>query len=196
MTTAAAFALALTAALPGKAPAQLDHGDIVVTTRVVAGSPIPEATVRAVIDAPPEKVWSVVQDCANYKTTMPNIAASVEVSREKPVAADGPDAAEVRTCRVVADLPFPFADLTSVTRGVHRIVPGKSWSRTWQLVSGDYVTNEGHWLVKPWGEDGKQSLVEYRIHAVPKVSLPDWLVSAIEEGKMPEMMKNLRKRVR
>lgn len=178
-----ALALALAAG-----PADLDHGDVVVTTRDFAGSDVPEATVRAVIDAAPELVWSVVSDCANYKNTMPSIAASEQVKSEK--TADGD---EVRFCRVVAHLPFPFANLTSVTRGVHKVDPGKRWTRVWKLVEGDYVRNEGMWLVEPHGE-GK-SLVTYVIEAQPKIPLPSSLVASIEQGTLPEMIQNLRKKV-
>ena len=188
------IALVIVAALAAKAPASLAHGDIVVSTRAVAGSPIPEATVQAVVDAPPEKVWAVVSDCANYKTTMPSIAESTQVRVEKPTAADG-DAVEVKLCRVVADLPFPFPDLMSVTRGVHRIEPGKRWQRQWKLVEGDYVRNEGEWRLEPFGDDGKRTLVTYVILAQPKIALPDSLVAAIEEGRLPEMMRNLRRKL-
>jgi ribosome-associated toxin RatA of RatAB toxin-antitoxin module len=159
---------------------------ISVTKRPFPNSPIPEATVTAVVDAPPEIVWSLVSDCANYQRTMPNIADSVEVKRETL-----DDGTEVKTCRVVAALPFPFPNLTSLTRGVHRVEPGKSWSRTWSFVSGDYVKNEGGWKITPV-DDGKRSRVEYTIEAQPKIALPDWLIADVEESKLPQLMKNLR----
>jgi ribosome-associated toxin RatA of RatAB toxin-antitoxin module len=173
------IALTLVAALAA------NDGDIKVTTRPFPNSPIPEATVTAVVDAPPDVVWSLVSDCANYKRTMPSIADSVEVKRETL-----DDGTEVKTCRVTAALPFPFPNLTSLTRGVHRVEPGKSWSRTWTFVSGDYVKNEGHWKITPAGAN--QSLVEYTIEAQPKIGLPDWLIADVEKSKLPQLMKNLR----
>ena len=183
-----AIALAL---LRAAGPPNLAHGDVIVTTRDIAGSDIPEATTRAVIDAPPELVWSIVSDCANYKSTMPSIAESTQVKTEKPSASDG-DAVEVKTCRVVAALPFPFPNLTSITRGVHRIDPGKRWCRAWKLVEGDYLKNEGMWVVEPYGDH--KSLVTYVIEAQPKIPLPASLVASIEQSRLPEMMENLRKK--
>ena len=179
-------------AVVAKEPANLGKGDVVVTTRLIAGSPIPEATTKAVVDAAPEAIWTIISDCANYKTTMPSIEDSKQVFSGPPTAADGENAVEVRNCRVVADLPFPFPDLVSVTRGVHRVVPGKSWQRQWKLVEGDYVVNEGMWLLEPFGDTGDRTLVTYVIHAQPKIFLPDSLVTSIEESRLPEMMKNLR----
>lgn len=169
--------------------ARLARGEIILTTRPVAGNDIPESTVRAVVDAPPDVVWSIVSDCANYKTTMPSIADSRVVSSVPPTEREGPDAVEVKTCRVVAHLPFPFPDLVSVTRGVHTIVPGKKWQRAWMLVEGDYDRNQGRWLLEPAGD---KTLVTYTIDAKPKVFLPAGLVAAIQQGKLPELMQRVR----
>ncbi|HEY4220566.1 MAG TPA: SRPBCC family protein [Myxococcota bacterium] len=171
----------------------LDKGDVIVTTRAFPDSPIPEATVKAVVSAPPELVWKIVSDCANYKDTMPSIASSVQVKSEKPSAADGDTAVEVKLCRVVASLPIPFPNLTSVTRGVHLVDPGKRWERKWKLVEGDYLKNEGSWIVEPYA-GGSKSLVTYIIEAQPKIALPDWLVASAEQSKLPDMMKNIREK--
>ena len=171
---------------------RLAGGEILVATRPVVGSDIPEATVRAVIDAPPEIVWSIASDCANYKTTMPSIEDSRMVSSTPATAADGALATEVRVCRVVAHLPFPFPNLVSLTRGVHVVEPGKRWQRTWHLVEGDYERNDGKWLIEPFGDDGKRALATYVIEAKPKIFLPASLIANVQQGKLPEMMRNLR----
>jgi ribosome-associated toxin RatA of RatAB toxin-antitoxin module len=170
--------------------ARLGAGEILVTQRDVPGSDVPEATVRAVVDAPPEKVWAIVSDCGNYKTNMPNILESKQVS--STMTPEG----EIRECRVVADLPFPFPDLVSHTRGVHTIEPGKRWQRTWKLLDGDYERNSGIWRVEPFGDDGKRSLVTYVLDAKPKVPLPSSIIKAISFGKLPEMIENVRKKVK
>jgi ribosome-associated toxin RatA of RatAB toxin-antitoxin module len=173
--------------------ARLAAGEIIVTTRKVPGSDVPEATVRAMIDARPEKVWAIVSDCSRYKQTMPNIADSQLLKMERGPGPGGHG--DVTVCRVTADLPFPFQDLVSVTRAVHTVEPGRRWQRQWQLVEGDYERNLGMWRVEPFGADSARSLVTYVIDAKPKVLLPSALVTSISHGKLPEMMKNVRARV-
>ncbi len=180
---------ALSFAQAGPDDARLAKGEIVTTLRTVAGSDMKEATAKAVIDAPPELVWGIVSDCANYKATMPSIVESGVLKTEKPQASDGPLAVEVRHCRVVADLPFPFSDLVSITRSVHTIDPGKRWRRQWTMIGGNYTRNDGDWTVEPWGA---KSLATYRIHAEPKVPLPGGMLTSIQEGKLPEVMTKLR----
>lgn len=182
-------ALALAQAAPDAA---LAKGEIVITLRKVPGSDVEEATAKAVIDAPPELVWAIVGDCKNYKNTMPSVIESSVLKTEAPAPSDGPLATEVRRCRVVADLPFPFSDLVSVTRSVYTTDPGKQWRRQWKLIEGDYTRNDGDWTVVPWGDDGKKSLATYRIHAEPKVPLPGPMLTSIQERKLPEVMQMLR----
>src|SRR5687768_14802652 len=79
---------------------KLAKGDVVVTTQKQAGTDIPIATAKAVVDAAPEKVWAIVSNCARYKESMPSIVSSKMLSKEGNIV----------MCRVVADLPFPFDD--------------------------------------------------------------------------------------
>lgn len=188
---AAAFTLA--AASPDDA--KLAAGEVVTSLRKVPGSDVEEATAKAVIDAAPEKVWALVSACAGYKHNMPSIVESAELSRVPAKESDGPNAVEITKCKVVADLPFPLSDLTSVTRGVHTIEPGKLWRRQWTLIEGDYTRNEGSWTLVPWG-DGTKTLATYRIHAEPKVPLPAPLMASVQQGKLPEVMKKLRETVK
>jgi hypothetical protein len=176
----------------GADDAQLAKGEIVVHINKVAGSSVDEAVASAVVDAPPEVVWSIVSDCANYKNTMPSIIESAMVKSEKPTSADGENAVEIRFCRVVADLPFPFADLVSVTRGVMVVDPGKLYMRKWRFLEGDYNVNNGSWKVTPWGSDGKKSLATYTIQAEPKVPLPAPMLAGIQQSKLPEVLTRLR----
>lgn len=140
--------------------------------------------VVAVIDAPPDKVWPIVSDCARYKTTMPSIADSQMLSR------DG----DTMTCRVTADIPFPFPDLVSVTRAKHTVTPDR-YERKWTMIEGDYEKNEGSWLLEPFGPTGTQTLATYSLLARPKIPLPDAMVQRVQESRLPDMMKSLRKQV-
>ena len=53
----------------------LGKGNISVKTRAMKNTDNPEVIVKAVIDAPPQKVWKIVADCSRYKQTMSRIAS-------------------------------------------------------------------------------------------------------------------------
>lgn len=161
--------------------ARLDRGDVLVTSRQAADKVGTVATARAVIDAPPDKVWPLVWDCSRFVRTMPSIAKSELVEHKE----------NTTLCHVVADLPFPFSDLTSLSRAVLEVEEGVQWRRTWKMVEGDYTVNTGSFTLVPWGQ-GK-TLATYQIDARPKVPLPDWMLAKIQTDRLPEMMARLRK---
>ncbi|MBL9036914.1 MAG: hypothetical protein JNG84_00235 [Archangium sp.] len=161
---------------------RLARGDVIVSTEPVAGSDIPRVTVQGVIDAPPEKMWTIIDDCGNYAKHMPRIAASTEVSR---------DGNKV-TCRITADMPWPVSDLTSESAGVHTVEPGKRWMREWKLVRGDYVQNTGRWVLTPFGTDATRTLAMYQVHVQPKVALPQALLNSAQTKTLPTVIYRLR----
>lgn len=160
--------------------ARLDRGEVLIANEPAADKIGRVASARAVIDAPPDQVWPLVWDCARFTQTMPSIAKSEMLERTD----------DSTVCRVVADLPFPFADLTSKTRAVLEVQPGVCWRRSWKLIEGDYTVNEGSFTLVPWGQ-GK-TLASYRIDARPKVPLPEWLLTQIQSDRLPQMMKLIR----
>ncbi len=166
--------------------ARLAKGDILVATDAVEGSDVPLVTVRAVIDAPPANVWAIIQDCGNYAKTMPRITASKELSRE------GTGEHFFVDCQVTASMPFPLPSLTSHTRVEHTIEPGKKWLRRFTLIDGDYLVNDGEWTLLPYGADGTRTFFTYRLHARPKLPLPQSLVSRRQEGVLADIVKKLR----
>src|SRR5262245_49698304 len=87
----------------------------------------PTYCAEAVVNAPPARVWALVSKCADYVKNMPSIAASKELSRE------GDEHTKFTTvCEVVADVPFPFSDLTSVSRATLTVdAPSGSYTREW-----------------------------------------------------------------
>jgi ribosome-associated toxin RatA of RatAB toxin-antitoxin module len=180
------IAIALTLCLPvlGNTPtkARLEKGDVIITTKKIAGSPIPEARVRALIDATPEKIWPLVEDCNNYKANMVRVKDAHEISRK----------GETVVCETTIDMPFPISDLTASTRARHTIKDG-TYRRAWKLLKGDYEVNTGSWTLKAY-DDGR-TLVEYRIHAVPKIPVPGFLQQAAQSTSLPKLINHLRKRV-
>lgn len=183
-------ALVLTMMIPALGVTQskdfLSKGKISVRTVAVRGSDAPRAIVTGVVNAPPEKVWKVLKDCNGYKKTFGRLTESRLIKQS----------GNKFTCKVVVDMPFPLGDLSGVTRATHKVDPGKEWSRTWTLVKGDYTRNDGSWTVRPFGENGTRSWVQYQVHAEPKIPIPGWIRNEAQKSTLPDMIKNLRKAVR
>lgn len=169
-------------AKPTDDTARLDGGEILVVARPVPGSSLPEVTARAVIDAPPEKLWAILQDCGNYQKTMSRVASSKELSRQGNKV----------VCQVEIGLPFPLSNLTGVTEATHTIGPPK-WVRAWKLISGDYDANTGSWTLTTWKDNPQRTLAVYKVHAVPKSSVPDAILRKAQKSALPAMMEHLRK---
>ena len=170
---------------PDPAPAQtpssdLESGKILVSSVPVAGSSEPEHVVRAIVFSPPASVWRVVSECGHFKERLPHIAASAELSRVGPTV----------TCQVTVAMPFPIANLTSVTEAIHDERPDRM-SRTWKLVRGDFEFNDGSWTVESY-RGGAASLVTYRLHVKPKTIVPGFLRNMAQEKTLPELMERVR----
>lgn len=163
--------------------AKLDAGDVVVRTYAVKGYEMPRATMYAVIDAPIEKVWAVIDKCSDYKRTMIRVLESEELSRKGNVV----------TCRIKVDMPWPVDDLKATTRATHTVAPGKRYERAWTMVEGDYKVNDGKWVFTPWGDKPGRTLAYYEVHAVPKVGVPVWIMKKASRSALPDLIERLRK---
>src|SRR5258706_9496923 len=100
----------LLAAVCGSAPAR-SADDIRTWTETENGSAVPTYVAEGLVDAAPARVWALVANCADYVKNMPNIVASRELSHEGDLHSK-----LTTVCEVVFDAPFPFSDLTSVSR--------------------------------------------------------------------------------
>lgn len=172
---------------PGAASAKdwakaLDKGEILVYTTKVKGFDDEAVVVKAVIEAPPEKVWKLVSNCANYKKTMQRIVKAQMLPKRNGKV----------MCKVTVDMPFPYSDLTALTAAVHKEGPPK-WSRQWKLVNGDYEHNTGGWTLTRWRGDAKRTHVLYRVHAKPKAWIPGWIRRAAQKRTLPKLINHLRK---
>ena len=161
--------------------ARLDAGEVLVDIGLPGLSGTPANRVRAVINAPPEKVWPLVWDCGRFEKTMPSIAKSELVEKN----------GNTTVCRVAADLPMPLPDLVSLAKATHTVEPGVRWQREWKLIEGDYEVNQGSFTLLPWA-DGK-TLAIYRIEAKPKIPVPEWMMRKAQADRLPELMHRLRK---
>lgn len=165
---------------------RLGRGEVLVGTEPVAGASAPRIVVRAVIDAPPDKVWPHIDQSARYQEFMPRVKQSQELSRQ------GED---IRT-RMTVEMPFPLKNLTSTTRARHTVEPGVRYVREWKLEEGDYHVNEGSWTMVPFDGDTNRTLAVYRVLVVPKIPIPKAIQSAAQEKAMPRMIEALRQRVK
>jgi hypothetical protein len=170
-----------------KREARLDKGEIIVETRPLAGSDLPEIVVTAVIEAPPEKVWAVIDKCGDYQRTMVHMKNTKELSREH--LADG----DLVRCESYVQLPWPMSDLHGVLQAKHTVVPGK-WTREWHMESGDYRVNSGTWVLVPRGPG--RTLLEYRQRSEPKMAVPGFIRDAATRYAMPDLMEKIRAEVK
>jgi len=173
----------LLASVPARAAddrqARLESGEAIIETHDFPGSPIPEAVLTEVIDAPPERVWQVIDNCANYAKTMVRIKAAKELSREGGVV----------RCECIFQSPWPMSDLRSVTVAHHTAGPDR-WVREWTFEAGDYKDNRGRWLITRWPKG--RSLVEYRVHTEPRTGVPVSLLRLGVSLGLPALADKLR----
>ena len=185
--TAPLLALALLLAAAGASAA--DAPDEIKTWTEPETSGAPTYIAEGIVAATPAQVWSLVSKCADYTKNMPSISASQELSRS------GDESSQwSAVCEVTADAPFPFSDLTSVSRAT-MTVDAKSggYTRTWTLLRGDYEVNDGSWSLVPV-DGGAKTRVTYRIHVKPKLPLPDSLIQSAQGTRLPQVIQLLRDR--
>lgn len=170
------------AALADRWTAKLDAGEVLVYTRKIAGSAEPETVMKAVIDAPPRRVFNLLADCDAYTRTMPRIAAAKRL--KKTASSD--------VCRVTVDMPFPYSDATSTCESRYKVSKTKL-VRRWRLLSGDYQRNEGSWTLTPFKGDPERTLAVYRTVTVPKAWVPAWIRRAATKRMLPKTIARFRK---
>ena len=164
---------------------RLARGEILTSSRTIAGSDLPEGTVQAVIDAPPAKVWPFIDDCAHYAKTMPRVVKSKLVERS----------GEHVKCQITVKIPV-LGELTSVTDAVHVAGPPR-WSRTWHLLSGeDYKTNEGSWTLTAFDAAGTRTRAVYKLHAEINAWVPGFIVKRGQHEGLMQVMEAIRAAVK
>ncbi len=163
---------------------RLEAGEVLISTEDVPGRSLPRVKGTGLIKAPPEKVWALVADCANYKHTMPRTIESQELGRE---------GGRVR-CRLELDMPFPLSDLWVETESVNTALPGRRYRRAWSLRGGDFRENTGSWTLEPY-DGGKLTVVTYEALSEPKVPLPRLVVKRMQEITLPDVFAGLRQRL-
>jgi len=185
-----AAALALlpaTAAAGPRATAALDRGEILVYPQARSGSDEPDWVMKAVIDAPPARIWAMLSNCAGYTRIMPRIKAARVDRRD----------AKSDVCTVTVDMPFPYSDLTSTGLSTYHRDPSKGvLIRRWRQLSGDYEVNRGEWRLAPFRGDPRRTLVVYRVRVVPRAWVPGWIRRAAQRRTLPQTIEMMRRAAR
>lgn len=166
--------------------ARVRQGKIDVQFKQQPGSEMPSVLAYGMIKAPIQKVWAIITDCARYHVTMPSVKESALIS--------GSIASGKMRCKIVADLPWPMDDLTSVVDVKITVHPSGVHERTWKLVEGDYKRNEGSWTLTSL-DAGASTLLQYQLYVEPNTSVPDFLKRQAQKIKIPGMFKAIRKHV-
>ncbi|MCB9557602.1 MAG: hypothetical protein H6707_15950 [Deltaproteobacteria bacterium] len=168
---------------------RLEKGDVIVYTEPVKGADQPAVVVKALINAPPEKIWPIVSNCDDYEKTMVRVPYA-----ERLAYKDLGNGRAEGVCRVKIDMPFPYSDITGDTKFVHKIGNGK-WLRTWTLLKGEYKYNRGMWYLHYYKGDKKRTMVVYRALAIPKAWIPNWVRKMAQKKSLPDMIRKIRKLV-
>ena len=179
--------LLLTPTAFAQSSAELDKGEIFVSTQSVKGYDFPRLVVRAVVDAPPQKVFEIVGNCDRFKDRLPRVKKSRILKKS----------AASYTCTVTIGVPFPMSDLIAVTVDRRRLGP-EVWERKWTLASGaetSYTRNVGGFTLSPFKGNPNRTLVHYEIHAIPKSAVPDFVRKSAQKRSLPGMIKRIRKEV-
>lgn len=162
--------------------ARLSKGEIIVYSRTVRNSSTQEVVLKAVIEAPPTKVWPLLSKCNDFTWTMPRIKKSREHSRK----------GNRIVCTTTVDMPFPYSDLTATIAAVHTLRKGY-WARRWDLIRGDYLKYQGSWVLTHFQGSKNRTLLVYRAHVKPRAWIPDWIRRAAQKRSLPDMIKRFRR---
>lgn len=175
--------------LPALTPdqiARLGRGEIIIEPKPEPGSDLPRVSITAVIEAPSERVWRLIDDVNNYHRNLAGVKRARELSRE----------GERVMVEATIGVPFPLKDMTSTSESLHQDLGEGRYRRTWNMVHGDYKANSGSWDMLPFEGDANRTLLIYQVFAVPKMRIPKKLQEMAQKKAGPKMVEQLRKRCR
>ena len=163
--------------------ARLGRGEVIIEPRPEPGSDLPRVTILAVIEAPSERVWRLIDDVNNSHRNLAGVKRARELSR------DG----ERVMVEATIGVPFPLKDLTSTSESLHQDLGDGRYRRSWKMVKGDYKANSGSWDIVPFEGDRNRTLIVYQVFAVPKIPIPKKLQQMAQKKAGPKMVEQLRK---
>lgn len=163
--------------------------EIGVYSRRVQGSDLHEVLAVARIDAPPERLLSVVGDYERYPDFMPYVEKTVVEKRN----------GESAWIFQQLDFPWPISNRYYTIRLNTTARQDKGDYRVeWTLADANEFrregtgvrtpVNNGHWELCATN-GGKSTLVTYYVHTHPGGTLPAWAVNMANEIAVPSVIK-------
>ncbi|MFN3856179.1 MAG: SRPBCC family protein [Caulobacter sp.] len=167
---------ATAAVLPEAAVAQVGRGEVWV--RVVQAGKAARITAAIEIDAPPQRVWAVMTDCAQAKRIIANLTVCRTVERGAGW--------DVREQVTRGNLFVPtLRNLVRSDYQPHRMIRFRS-------VGGDVQVMEGFWRLEPIrGGQGTRVIYESKVQA--PIAAPASVVRAGLRADCAKVLGNLRR---
>ena len=165
----------------GEEGIKLGRGEVIVETRPAEKDGRNSAQVRAVIEAPLQEVWKIIDDCDGFKDVWERIIESSTL----------PSKGDDDRCTSTLAMPWPFSDIRSDVT-VTREVNGDSMTRQWLMFEGDMKHNEGSWNLSHFQNDPNRTLAIYRTTVEFHQPIPGPLQRWIQRKQLPQMIHELR----
>ncbi len=142
------------------------------------------ARARALIGAPPDRVWDVITDYEGYKDFMP----LTTVSRV--------DRREGDSVWFYTELDFKVKTIRyTIKLDLDRRPAEGRWHVDWTLIDGNLGSNEGSWHLEPYGDKADETFATYTVYIAPGFYVPGFVLSKLTQGSLPQLIDAVRTRV-
>jgi len=197
--------------------ARLKKGEIIAYSEDVEGTRVKKGTVTGVINVPPETVWRVIIDNNNFKKFMPRTLESLIISKEKVVKMLKKNPKKLKEINKLLnethslpgqyrfpiekgvvyfysllDFPWPITNrwyIIKINRDETRAAENIYFD-SWELEIGNLKTNQGHWLVEPFGKGCTKAT--YQILIDPGGRIPKFFIDIGTKKTMPDVIRAVR----
>lgn len=140
------------------------------------------ARAAVVLDAPPERVWSVLMDHRAWPRIFPRL-------KELELLSEDAEGTHLRHVAEVFWMDFTWHTVRRAEPAQGRIAVQLDPERP-----GDLEAAESHWQLVPL-DGGARTLVEFRTQ-MSVSGVPGWVVESLTESGLPDQLRALREEVR
>jgi ribosome-associated toxin RatA of RatAB toxin-antitoxin module len=159
---------------------RLENGEVLVAANQVQGPTKGTVAATVLINAPAERIWQVMVDCADIPSFVPGV--------EDCQVLDSGENWEI--IRHDVKWVWFFPRLSYVFRAQYQPIRKIDFTR----IDGDLRDMQGSWRLIPVG-DGGRTLVRYRVYLDPGFWVPQWLVRNSLKKDLPQVLTALRTKV-